>query len=172
MASDKLVISVNIDSKLNSILNLLHSASVSANSGDTKSTFNAIKKLELDSGLENIELIIDITQAIYSYAELMKNDLHKKEQSKNRKSKVYFVRKNDGIIKIGFTKNIPERMKSLEASSGSKIELLTTIDGGIKEESMIHDIFKEDRLIGEWFRPSEKLISYIASLAAANDIKQ
>ncbi|RWC93612.1 MAG: hypothetical protein EOS32_21065 [Mesorhizobium sp.] len=62
---------------------------------------------------------------------------------------VYFVKRDDGFIKIGTTRNLDRRLYQLSVSyrpnGGPKrqFELLGTIPGGADEEARIHQIFKD-----------------------------
>lgn len=84
------------------------------------------------------------------------------------RARVYFVRFKSGDptepIKIGVTANMRARMRVLQTASAYPIEVLATIVGDDNVEHRLHRKFAADRLNGEWFRPSEALIAYIASL--------
>lgn len=75
---------------------------------------------------------------------------------------IYFVRRKDGVIKIGFTAaNVARRKTTLEVAHG-KLELLGEIDGGLDTEKSIHARFSDARIDDrEWFRPTDELIAYI-----------
>ncbi len=77
---------------------------------------------------------------------------------RNRKGHVYFARGPNGTIKIGFTSDLGRRMSELGA------EVVATVPGSIALEYAIHDLFREDRIHGEWFRPSRALLAFIEEL--------
>lgn len=77
---------------------------------------------------------------------------------------VYFVQENrkNGLIKIGHSSNVGKRMSQLKNGRTTGLTLLGTFDGGAIEEAKIHDLFDSDRVAGEWFKPSNKLLAFIA----------
>ena len=78
---------------------------------------------------------------------------------------VYFARRADGHIKIGFTGSVSDRMGALRREHGP-LELLATIPGGPDVERAHHETFHAERLgSSEWFLPSERLLAYIERLA-------
>jgi hypothetical protein len=76
---------------------------------------------------------------------------------------VYFMRRQDGHIKIGFSGNVEKRKKELERHFGS-LDLLLTEEGGYPREQQLHRQFAEDRADGDWFRPSDPLEQYLMTL--------
>ena len=76
---------------------------------------------------------------------------------------IYFLRRSDGLVKIGTTKNFSARLVELERQYG-KLELLGWSEGMRREEQLLHKQFdscqaKVDGL--EWFHPIPDLLSYI-----------
>lgn len=63
---------------------------------------------------------------------------------------VYFA-KCGARIKIGFTKNIRQRMKALQTGLSEQIEVVFALRGGKVLEAHLHAMFKSQRLHGEWF---------------------
>ena len=76
---------------------------------------------------------------------------------------IYFIRSGSkGPIKIGFTSNsVEERMSDLQVGNPFKLYLVGCISGGIDKEAELHQMFKDDRINGEWFRSSFLLNKYI-----------
>ena len=70
---------------------------------------------------------------------------------------VYFAER-DGRIKIGFSTAPGQRAHSLHS------DLLAFMPGDLATERAMHHRFAEDRIAGEWFRPSPALRSFIAEL--------
>lgn len=67
-------------------------------------------------------------------------------------------------IKIGVSFNVPNRMAQLVSSE--PLELLGVIKGGgEKLERELHKKFAEQRVHGEWFKPSQELFEYIENFA-------
>ncbi len=75
-------------------------------------------------------------------------------------SVVYFICSGD-LIKIGTTTCLPERLQAIQTSSPDAPEILLVVPGGLTEEKQVHALFREDRVRGEWFRPSQRLIQFI-----------
>lgn len=74
---------------------------------------------------------------------------------------IYFVeRASDKLIKIGFTFSPQARLQTLQGQHG-RVKLLGWVAGDSFTESTIHKAFKAERVTGEWFRPSPKLLNYI-----------
>lgn len=76
---------------------------------------------------------------------------------------VYFVRRNDGLIKIGHTGNWPSRRTQLERQHGS-IEVLGAIVqvDGSKLEKRLHRELSAHRVEGEWFRDVPAVRAWVA----------
>lgn len=73
---------------------------------------------------------------------------------------VYFVRRAtdpEGLIKIGFTTDLPTRLSILGTSNPEGFDVLCTVPGGRDLEGYLHTAFEADRVAGEWFRPSRDL---------------
>lgn len=74
----------------------------------------------------------------------------------------YLRRKIDGAIKIGFTDRSPsQRARELSNASGLEVELLASEPGTRQDERETLAEFAEERIRGEWFRPSPILLGYI-----------
>jgi hypothetical protein len=108
---------------------------------------------------------------------------------------VYFVQAgDDGPIKIGVARaSIPARLKSLQTGNPAPLRLLGYLphescdallvrwrQDGIRSgaiawahqsrvsvEVVLHGMFAEGRLEGEWFEPTPELLSFIEAYAAA-----
>jgi len=81
---------------------------------------------------------------------------------------IYFIQQgNDGPIKIGYTnKPIEQRMTHLQISCPDQLNLLATIDGTPKDENTLQQRFRSDRIRGEWFNPSNNILSYLYPVPA------
>lgn len=76
---------------------------------------------------------------------------------------VYFIQgEAAGLIKIGRSVKFSARLKTLQASSPDRLTALAVIPGARWEEEMLHIRFKEYREHGEWFRPAQEILDYIA----------
>lgn len=80
------------------------------------------------------------------------------------KGHLYFIGADVGPIKIGCSHNPKARLKDLQTASPYKLRLLAILEDGGHEEAAYHRWFAADRLHGEWFQPSEKLLAEIADI--------
>lgn len=77
---------------------------------------------------------------------------------------VYFI--TDGnAIKIGHSFSALARMKTLQRATSHTLKLLVTISGSLDNEQYLHQQFKDIRLNGEWFRPTQVLLEFIKEVA-------
>lgn len=76
---------------------------------------------------------------------------------------IYFIqRDSDNCIKIGKSQDVRERLQSLRFRyRQSTLNLLGVIDGYTKREKEIHRLFAKFWIDGEWFEPSQELLSFI-----------
>lgn len=74
---------------------------------------------------------------------------------------VYFIRLGDRI-KIGTTTSLRGRLDSMRTMASQEPEVLLAVSGGYKEERQVHALFADERVRGEWFEPSERLLKFIA----------
>lgn len=71
----------------------------------------------------------------------------------------------DGPIKIGFTDRDPHgRLHAIQSHNHNKLVLLAVFEGDRKREKLLHQRFAELHLHGEWFRPDDKLLQFIAGM--------
>ena len=77
---------------------------------------------------------------------------------------VYFVRAENGLIKIGSTKYLEDRLYSLRCGSPVGIELVACLKGDRNTEFKLHARFAEHRLHGEWFNPAPEILAEIDRL--------
>lgn len=76
-------------------------------------------------------------------------------------SHVYFLQRDDGIIKIGTTTNYESRLVKLRNDYGN-LTLLGLIEGDWQDEQRIHAQFRHLRAERfEWFHPGEELLDFI-----------
>lgn len=76
---------------------------------------------------------------------------------------VYFIQADSGPIKIGFTRDLRQRISSLEGHE--RLRLLAAFDGGRKLEKRLHRLFRPHRKRGEWFWPHAHIFREIMALA-------
>lgn len=80
---------------------------------------------------------------------------------------IYFIQAgHDGPIKIGFTEQkagTRPRIDNLQCGNHLKLNLLSFCVGGKSKEKFIHDMFSKERIRGEWFWPTESVLSFALS---------
>lgn len=82
------------------------------------------------------------------------------------KSVVYII-KIGKFAKIGFSTNLPERIKTFATSAPEPIVVMATFPGGRAEESRVHKALRENRLPrGEFFHIDAGLLSFITLVEA------
>lgn len=64
---------------------------------------------------------------------------------------VYFLRRPDGVVKIGFTENFAQRRSNLQAACG-RMDLIRWFIGNRKHEAALHAQFGRVREHNEFFR--------------------
>lgn len=75
---------------------------------------------------------------------------------------VYFIRDEiSGNIKIGVAIDPKKRLLELQTGASGSLTILHTETGDSRHEMGLHKRFAEDRIRGEWFRPSDALMAYI-----------
>jgi len=80
------------------------------------------------------------------------------------KSYVYFVQAETGQIKIGFSCNMPSRLRQLRTACPVELKLLGVVEGNKAKERVLQEQFYQYNIRGEWFNPSPELCSAIKNL--------
>jgi len=77
---------------------------------------------------------------------------------------VYFVKNpKNGLIKIGWSRFVPARIRTLRREYGDDLRLLKCIEGDHKIERRLHKRFRKSCVRSEWFRESKRLRQFIKS---------
>ncbi|QIG75050.1 hypothetical protein EVC14_052 [Rhizobium phage RHph_I3_18] len=78
---------------------------------------------------------------------------------------VYFMREigGAGLIKIGFSDQPERRVSTIKYQEEKNVEILAVIDGGRTVERMLHSQLEGDRVSGEWFEPTERVLELVKS---------
>jgi len=72
----------------------------------------------------------------------------------------YFIQgRTTGLIKIGKTENLNERLATLQVGSPDVLHIAKTLSGNV--EKTYHKRFAHLRQHGEWFSPAPELIEFI-----------
>lgn len=94
---------------------------------------------------------------IQSKGLLLQTELHQQAQQKQRFAQsgtcVYFVKNQQGAVKIGITSDLKNRVASLQTSSAEALALCFAIstEQAAALESQLHERFKNKRIKNEWF---------------------
>ena len=89
-------------------------------------------------------------------------------QLRDVRCKVYFIQSaDDGSIKIGTSKDVPGRIRSIVWETKRQLTLLAMMSGDRDIEQSLHRRFAHARIRGEWFRPVPELLAYISEIRAA-----
>lgn len=78
---------------------------------------------------------------------------------------VYFIQASCGGIKIGVAKNPSGRLAQLQIGHPEPLNLLGSIAGALPTEQALHTFYAPERVRGEWFRPSARLLRFIEGAA-------
>jgi hypothetical protein len=66
-------------------------------------------------------------------------------------------------LKIGYTRGEPEvRLKQLQTGSAAPLRLIACHQGTPDDERSLHEEFAEERVRGEWFQASERLLQRVS----------
>jgi hypothetical protein len=83
--------------------------------------------------------------------------------------RVYFAQAGeDGLIKIGYSTKIGQRLQALQVEAGRPVRMLGSVPGNTGVEMQWHDYFIDSNDHGEWFRPTAELVGAIREAAAAD----
>lgn len=83
-------------------------------------------------------------------------------------SHVYFIQRADGPIKIGCAVDVFQRMASLQTASPEPLRLIgVMILGGYSMERRLHQALAADRIHGEWFAPTQRVLDVAYDLEGA-----
>lgn len=68
--------------------------------------------------------------------------------------------KDNGLFKIGYSTNIQERLKTLNSHSPERINLIYCEKASLQKETELHQLFKEYKHHGEWFKNCKEIRYY------------
>jgi hypothetical protein len=76
---------------------------------------------------------------------------------------IYLIQDADGLIKIGTTIRLSQRLKQLKSEHKQHLKVLGVVDGSYADEAVLHLRFAHSRVLGEWFQPTDELNDFIAT---------
>lgn len=117
---------------------------------------------------DNPRITITITDEVFASALKYADQLARNAYDEHNPGLVYFIGTESGAspIKIGFTLTIEKRLPTIRRQSPVAIDLIACAPGARQLESHYHSLFCNERLHGEWFKPSERLLGECRRLAA------
>ena len=78
---------------------------------------------------------------------------------------IYAIRAGQGgPVKFGIARNPKSRMSELQTGNHEKLVLSACVDIPDSCEKQIHHWLRQERLHGEWFKPTEKTLDVLADL--------
>lgn len=73
---------------------------------------------------------------------------------------VYMIRAGEkGPVKIGRAQDIRKRLTELQVFHWEKLRIMRAFTGGVAEEAMLHDLFYDLHLRGEWHHFSRAMLA-------------
>jgi hypothetical protein len=72
---------------------------------------------------------------------------------------LYMIQSEAGPVKIGVAEDIDRRMNQIKTSSPVGFRVMVVLDDGYRLEAELHERFKKDKLHGEWFAPTDEILS-------------
>lgn len=107
-------------------------------------------------------------QIVYSHEEKLYKEI-KREESKKRKPMrgfIYLIRLENGLYKIGKTKNMKSRMNAFSVTFPMAWELIYKFETEdySNAEISLHKMFYDKRKVGEWFELTNEDVEYITSI--------
>lgn len=84
---------------------------------------------------------------------------------------IYFIQSGDDAIKIGYTgsPNPSARLSELQISTHHRLRLIAVLNGDRSLEETLHKRFCASHIRGEWFRLSDELKEFLATVPPANE---
>jgi hypothetical protein len=78
---------------------------------------------------------------------------------------VYFIQAGkDGPIKIGWTNDLANRLSTFQVANYRTLHVRAVMLGKAAIERPTQRLFRNDRIRGEWFKPSDGLLEYVSDL--------
>ncbi|QNP81005.1 GIY-YIG nuclease family protein [Agrobacterium tumefaciens] len=79
---------------------------------------------------------------------------------------VYFMQQEtgDGLVKIGYSDDVARRRVTIQGAAAVPVRIVATLDGGKETEALIHQQLSGSRHFGEWFKPTDEVLSLIESV--------
>jgi hypothetical protein len=112
---------------------------------------------------------IDYENSNFKFGDIIRNIGHLKVKPKDKPNKVYvYLLISDGKYKIGYAKNVKERIKSLQTGNPCTIKCMASklFINAYKIEQMLHMEYEQYRINGseEWYSFPSDIVEDIRSI--------
>ena len=81
---------------------------------------------------------------------------------------VYFIKDEDGPIKIGYARHVGKRHLTLQSGNPRRLSILAAVPSNKGFEKSLHKQFSHARVMNEWYRPVPELLDMIEELTSYN----
>lgn len=87
---------------------------------------------------------------------------------------LYAIENNDGCYKLGRTKNLIRRLRTLQTGNQQKLRLVYSmyVHDAVKAEASLHALFTGSNIHGEWYKLTEKELSLLQRIFSGSDLTQ
>lgn len=80
------------------------------------------------------------------------------------RKQIYFLEWPEmGLIKIGCTEYLPQRLSQIRSTGWLASRFLAIMPGSLKRERLLHERFAEYRVWGEWYHGADEIRAFAAS---------
>lgn len=95
--------------------------------------------------------LIDFAEAFSIFAKIEKA---KKARGGNNEPSgiIYIISNGSKYYKLGFSKNVKQRIKSLQTANGRTVKLVKMFEGSLESEKKLHKLLKKFNINGEWYK--------------------
>jgi hypothetical protein len=78
---------------------------------------------------------------------------------------IYLFKTDNNMYKIGVAQNPNKRLKGVQTGCPTKVEFVfsTHTYRALNVEALLHEIFRENRVIGEWFNFNDDKLKFVIS---------
>ena len=123
--------------------------------------------MAVDCGVASMACVYD---AILVAAKAARTERKSAQKRSEDVAQVYFIRRADGLVKIGYSHDPAARLSQLKQQHQCEMELLATTSGARAAERELHERFSAHRATGEWFRPADVLMQHIAGIRSRTTV--
>lgn len=70
-----------------------------------------------------------------------------------------FKADRDGPVKVGWSRNVLKRLRSLQAANPNELEVVAVMrtNRALDAEKLLHEYLHDSRVLGEWFRRTDRV---------------